>query len=474
MFGKKTLVVAVLATVLSQGNVFASEGCIGMSNTVTISGMTVAVSTMNDSFVRAGEKIRNTVAKGEHAVEKVVRKATQDAAAQVNAYKGCAEGLSNLNTMRGGMTGSHGFVAEELEALNMNLQGKNYTVINDNGPADLLKIGKNGHKYYEQVKFVENIGPAKIAEYNAKYAGQTLRVPKGMYDINKLNALCKANNYAIKFVEGTVSKDLSVAVSRAMQVEGALTGSKTATYVPRVLENVGDASVVIEKGSQITTQSAEIIADCGESIARNVGKSALQGAKAGLVAGGVISGCYNAYQVYNGDKEIGEAVIDTAVDMGESAVIGAAIDGGLTVIASTEMGAAALGAISTTVAPVTALATTAVTAAGTAITGATTVATGAVIGAATATGAAVTSAAAATGAAITGAAAATTGAVMGAATATGAVLTGAAAATSAAATAAGTAIAGAAIAAAPVAVPCAIAAGIGYGAYKAYNYFFGD
>ena len=79
-------------------------------------------------------------------------KSAVDNAAGIESMGKMGDGLSRLNTMRGGDKGFKGFVAEEIQAAEYSAQGQSTSVINNNGPADLIFTGKNGRKYLKQMK----------------------------------------------------------------------------------------------------------------------------------------------------------------------------------------------------------------------------------------------------------------------------------------------------------------------------------
>ena len=79
-------------------------------------------------------------------------KALADNSVAIERMGKMSEGLANLNTMRGGEKGFKGFVAEEMQAAEATTSGKNTIVVNNNGPADLIYTGENGHKYLQQMK----------------------------------------------------------------------------------------------------------------------------------------------------------------------------------------------------------------------------------------------------------------------------------------------------------------------------------
>ena len=320
-----------------------------------------------------------------------------------------ANGLENLNTGRGGQYGFKGFVGEEMQAAQASLEGKLTYVKNDNGIYDLVYVGKNGHKYYQQMK----IG-YKPSDINfEKYKGQTLVIDKGNPHFKQFKA--EGAKHGVKVVEGNITNAEAQELANLMKKEAAIRGTKTATIVPRVY---------------------------------SAHKAGLQSAKSGALYGGGFSLGSNLVDVACGDKELGEAAGDVAKDTAiaygtgyVAGVVGSAV-------ASTSAGAAAIGAVS---AAGSAVASTAV--GGAVVAGAT--ATTAAIGAAgTAATAAAVGAVGTAGAAVGSAAVAATTAVAG--TAAGAAVASGVAATAAA----GAAVGAAAVAAAPVvAVGCVLGAG---------------
>ncbi|MCI7612842.1 MAG: hypothetical protein MSS66_07665 [Selenomonadaceae bacterium] len=338
--------------------------------------------------------------------------------------------LRNLNTMRGGSKGFKGFVAEHMQAAEATGKGKHTVVLDDNGIADLKYTGKNGHEYYQQMKFGYENGNIDFA----KYKGQTVIVDKGNPSFKKWKA--EGRKYNVNVVESEITKKEAEELAKWMQKETALTGAKKAVVVPRV------------------------------AAAHRAG---LNAAKTGAMFGAGMSIGANAVDVINGDKELGDAAVDvakdTAVAYGSAYVAGAAGS----MIASTSVGTAAIGAASSAAAAVSS------TAVGGAVIGAGTAAAGAVGAAgAAATGAvvgAVGTAAGAIGAGVTAAGsaavAATAGTVVGGAVASGVAATAAAGAATAAA---GAAIGAAAVAAAPV---VAVGAALGAG-YKILSSLFDD
>ena len=336
--------------------------------------------------------------------------AAPNTAVMSKVYNRMSEGLSSLNTNRGGVKGFKGFAGEELQAAEASAAGKTTYVINNNGTADLVYVGKNGHKYYQQVKIGYKPGQIDFA----KYKGQTVIVDKGNPYYKQLKA--EGSKYGVKVVEGNVTNEEAKTLANLMKKETSITGAKTATIVPKV-------AAAHKAGMQ----------------------SGIKGAQYGA---GFSLGS-NLVDVVCGDKDVEDAAIDVAKDTAVSYAAGYAAGAAGSVLAGTSAGAAVIGAASTAT---TAVASTAVG--------------GAVIGAGTAAGAAAASAGvAATPAAVSAVGTVGTaigGAAVAATTATAGAAAGAAVASGVAATAAaGAAVGAAAVAAAPV-VAVGAAIGVGY------------
>ena len=343
-------------------------------------------------------------------------KSVVDNAAGIESMGKMGEGLSQLNTMRGGEKGFKGFVAEEMQAAEASASGKATSVVNNNGPADLIYTGKNGHKYMQQMKMGYKPGQIDFA----KYKGQTVIVDKGNPYFEQLAREGKAQG--VKVVQGNITNEEAKALSKAMQMETEITGAKTATVVPKVAA---------------------------------AHKAGMQAGRTGALYGAGFSMATNAVDVISGDKKVGDAAVDVAKDTAISYGAGYAVGAAGSAIAGTSAGASAIAAAS---------------AAGSAVAG-TTVG-GAVIGAAgAATGAAAAAGTAATGA-IVGAVGSVGSAVGGAAVAAtaGTAVGGAVAAGVGATAAAATAVGAAAVAAAPV-VAVGAAAGL---LYKGIKSLFSD
>ena len=300
-----------------------------------------------------------------HAVKRAVK--------QMAAYEEAADGLSNLNTMRGGSKGFKGFVGENLEAAEASAKGRKTVVINDNGPADLEHIKVDGTSSMKQMKVGYKPGQIDYAHYK----GETLIIDKGNPYFKEIKA--EAAKHGIKVVEGHITQEEAKFWADAMQMETKLTGSKNSVIVPKAYQGVKTAMA-----------------------AHNAGISA---AKSGGIAGAGFSTGKNLVQVAKGNKTLGEAAEDIAVDTVKAGITGYGVGTAGSLIASTEIGAAALGtagSIASTVASAPVIGSA--ISAGTAVTGAiggagtalATAATGALTGAVSSAAAAATSAAAGT------------------------------------------------------------------------------
>ena len=215
--------------------------------------------------------------------------AMQEAVRAADISSRFANGLENLNTARGGQKGLFGFVGEEMQAADASINGKMTYVINNNGAADLVYVGKNGHKYYQQVKlgYEKNFGQ-KINF--AGYKGQTIVVDKGNPSFAKIKA--EGAKHGVKVIEGNITKSEAQELARYMQQETAITGAKKAVFVPKVAA---------------------------------AHKAGLSTGKAGALYGAGFSMGSNLVDVACGDKEIGEAAKDVAKDTAVSYAAGYAL-----------------------------------------------------------------------------------------------------------------------------------------------------
>lgn len=335
--------------------------------------------------------------------------AVQEAARAAAISGRFAAGLENLNTARGGQKGLFGFVGEEMQAADASINGKMTYVINNNGAADLVYVGKNGHKYYQQVKLgYENSFKQKINF--AEYKGQTIVVDKGNPSFAKIKA--EGAKHGVKVIEGNITKAEAQELAKYMQQETAITGAKNAFIVPKVAA---------------------------------AHKAGLSSAKAGALYGAGFSMGSNLVDVACGDKEIGEAAKDVAKDTAVSYAAGYALGAAGSAVASTSAGAAMISGVSAAGTAVTSTTVGAALASGATVAGAGAAATGAVVGSVAAAGSAVGSAAIA----------ATAGTAIGGAVAGGVAATAAA----------GAAIGAAAVAAAPVVAVGAVL-GLGCSVFK--------
>lgn len=333
---------------------------------------------------------------------------------EAGLYTQMGENLSNLNTMRGGPKGFKGFVAEEMQATEASIAGRNTTVLNDNGIADLEYIGKNGHHYYQQLKVGYKPGQIDFA----KYKGQTVVLDKGNPYLKQFQA--EGRKFGVRVIEGDVTAEEAKRTADMMQMETSVTGGKNSKVVTSGIKAGG-----VLKASH------------------NAG---VQSAKTGAAAGAGFSLGTNLVDVVSGDKEVGQAATDVAKDTAVAGAAGYVLGAATTAIGSTSTGAAVIGAASGV---------------GTAV--ASTTVGGAVIGAGSAAAATVGGAGAAAAGSVVGAVGAVGGAVGSAVTsATAGTVIGGAVASGVGTLGAGAAALGAAaVAAAPV-VAVGAAVGVGY------------
>lgn len=337
---------------------------------------------------------------------------------KIHVYDELCENLTKLNTMRGGTKGFKGFVAENMQAAEATADGQVTQVINNNGCADLVYIGKNGHKYYQQMKVGYKPGSVDFS----KYKGQTIIVDKGNPHFKVMKA--DASKQGVKLVEGRVTNEEAKKLADAMQMESKITGNKNAYVVPTAQKGASVLSVTHEAG--------------------------LKAGKTGALAGAGFSIGSNLVDVACGDVKVSAAAKNVAKDTVVSYGVGYAVGAGASLAGSTTAGTAVVGMASTAGSAI------AGTTVGGAVVGAGTAATAAIGGAGVAATSAVIGAAGTVGSAVGGAAiAATAGTAVGGAVASGVAATAVASA----------AVGAAAVAAAPVVAVGAVL-GVGYKLWK--------
>lgn len=273
----------------------------------------------------------------------------------MQSYKDMGEGLSGLNTMRGGTKGFKGFVMEEMEAGRAGAIGRHTEVINNNGIADLRHIKADGTEVLKQMKSGYKPGQIDFS----RYKGQTVVIDKGNVHFKELQAA--GRRAGVKVVEGHVADAEAKTLADLMQMETKITGGKHAVITPKLYSGAKRLGA-----------------------AHSVGVSA---AKSGAIAGAGFSLGSNIVDVVRGNKTVGEAVGDVAVDTVAVGAVGYGAGAVGSMVASTAAGAAAIetaGAIGAAAAsaPVIGTAITASTTAAAAIGGAATTAATVAMGAA--------------------------------------------------------------------------------------------
>lgn len=335
------------------------------------------------------------------------------AAKGVKAFRKAGDNLQKLNTMRGGEKGFKGFVGENMEAAEASACGRNTSVLNDNGIADLKHFKVNGSNSLKQMKIGYKPGEIDFS----KYKGQTVVIDKGNPYFNQFKT--QGAKQGVKVVEGHITAQEAKHLSDAMQWETKITGSKNSVIIPKVYEGVKTVSAAHKAGAAA--------------------------AKSGAIAGAGFSIGSNIVDVMTGKKKVGEATKDIAEDTVKAGAVsyGTGVAGSL--VASTEIGAAALetaGVIGTTIAEAPVIGSV-IGAAGTAATAA--------------GGLGTAAAAAASELAVSAVGAATTGA---SALAAGTAIAGTVSTVGAGVAAGTAAIGAAAVAAAPMVVPAVILGGV--------------
>ena len=228
----------------------------------------------------------------------------------IHAYQDMGEGLSSLNTMRGGTKGFKGFVMEELEAGKASSLGRKTQVINNNGLADLRHIKADGSEILQQMK--SGYKPNQIDF--SRYKGQTVVIDKGNANFKTLQAA--GRKAGVKVVEGHIADSEAKALADLMQMETKITGNPNAVVTSNIYSGV----------------------KCAEQ----AHKAGISGAKSGTVAGAGLSVGSNLVALARGKKTVGEAAGDVAVDTVKAGAIGYGASAAGSVIASTAVGAAAI------------------------------------------------------------------------------------------------------------------------------------
>jgi len=247
--------------------------------------------------------------------------------------KTTADNLSKLNTSRGGVYGTKGFVAEHKIAEEMNKTfikkgiSRTAEVVDNNGLADIIIKNKHGHVVgKQQVKFGYENGAPNVIEYGKD--GQTIIVQKDAPQ----QLINEYRSQGVKVRRSNYSLEDGKKLTNTMKKEASLTknASKNSKVVPQVYK------------------TKEIISNCHKSGVKGAGKAAAFG-------GGLSLGS-NIVDIARGEKEIGEATIDIAKDTAVAAGVGYAATAATTAIASTATGAAVvtqIGVAATTVASTT-------------------------------------------------------------------------------------------------------------------------
>lgn len=258
-------------------------------------------------------------------------KAVHQAVRKMRAFEQAQKEMSGLNTMRGGNKGFKGFVGESMEAAEASARGRNTIVLNNNGLADLKHLKTDGTTAFQQVKIGYKPGQIDFA----RYKGQTIVVDKGNPHFRALKA--EAAKSGVKVVEGHITEQEAKFWADAMQLETKVTGKTNATVVPKFYQSAKTAAAAHRAGVSAAKSGAaagDVIVDTAEAGAISYGAGA---------AGSLLA-----------STEIGAAALETAGTVGavisEAPVIGSAIGAGTAITGaiggvSASAAAAATGAV---------------------------------------------------------------------------------------------------------------------------------
>ena len=233
---------------------------------------------------------------------------------QMKAFEKAGNELSALNAMRGGSKGFKGFVGESMEAAEASARGRSTAVLNNNGIADLQHIKTNGTTALKQMKMGYKPGQIDFS----RYKGQSVVIDRGNPQLAALKA--EGAKHSVKVVEGHVSQGEAKFWADAMQLESKVTGSRNSVLVPKAYQ--GAKSAIAAHHAGVTAARSGTVAGAGFSFGRNV------------------------VQALKGNKSVADAAGDIAVDTVEAGVVGYGTGVVGSLVASTEIGASAIGAAS--------------------------------------------------------------------------------------------------------------------------------
>ena len=278
--------------------------------------------------------------------------AFSQAVQKMNAADRLCEELTKLNTMRGGAKGFKGFVGESMQAARSTAAGRATSVVNNNGPIDLIFEGINGHKYPQQLKIGYKPGQIDFA----KYKGQTVILDKGNPNFRQIAA--EGRRYGVKVIEGNVTEAEAKWWADAMQLESKITGNKTSYIVPQAQKLANNLSAMHEAGLSAGKNGA--MYGAGFSIGSNIVKMMRGDVSAGEALGNVAIDTAVAGGVGYVGGAIGSAVGRTVAGRAIATAAGAVG----TAVKGTAIGGAVVGAVGTASAAVSGAAATAVGAVG--------------------------------------------------------------------------------------------------------------
>ena len=279
-------------------------------------------------------------------------KAVKETAKLGEVYSRLSYNLEDLETARGGIHGLKGFVAENLEAAESSSLGKVTYVIDDNHAADLVFLGKNGHKYYQQLK-VGYHGKNQTFDFK-KYRGQTLLVDKGNPNLARWRK--EGKEFGVNVIESNITKQEAESLADWMKWETSLTKSSTATIIPKLASahragmKAGAGKLLLKNAAVARTAAIEATNVAGNVVGQTaIGKSAILVGKSTFGAGAFAVNAVERFGTVAATQVVGSigAAGGALGSMAVTATTGTAIGGAVasSVAAASFAGAAIGGAV---------------------------------------------------------------------------------------------------------------------------------
>lgn len=175
-----------------------------------------------------------------------------------------------------------------------------------------------------QSKFLSNdsTGTKTFKEfYDGEYNGLKKIVPKGMGD--KVRAVAKTQEKAYK--------DKALECKKNGDMDGYRENLKNAKKCKEIANTIEESNLTTEDAKQLISKRYK---QAVISIAKDAHEAGMKGAAAAATVTSVLSGATNMYSVLKGDKELADAIIDTAKKTSVAALKGYGITSGGSLLAS--------------------------------------------------------------------------------------------------------------------------------------------